>query len=388
MKKIKRLTTDGTHKTPMPLTEALAVAAGGLTAAYAGNVGSWIDTADIDTAVGTDCYDNIVLQLAGSGSVVMSGVKLFRVRMALTNDDPTGTPSNIDYYMEDGRVKEWEVDTFGAAAGGTNGIILDTIKMTHRAFRLEAKCQDGTYGATEEFLLNYALINDNAWAGPDMLAKIPRRPYRGTLRAYTILTAAWSDRVYISTADKKFLSLLFHYVEGESSTGGALGIMIEKIMHDESGNRISGEVLLVDQIRVLAGAVATADVAAERYSWQHDNYELADTAGSWTGGVATLAVGAGHTFRVGDKVTIRGVSPSGYNGDNLLITAITATQISYAVAADPGAWASAGLVRRLPGGILVFDEISQWDEVSVSVCESGDTAHLGDCKIDFKATEA
>ena len=69
----------------------------------------------------------------------------------------------------------------------------------------------------------------------------------------------------------------------------------------------------------------------------------ATTAGSWTSSTATLTIGA-HCFLVGDTITVAGVSPSGYNG-TFVITAVTSTTISYALASNPGSYTSAGTVQ-------------------------------------------
>lgn len=70
------------------------------------------------------------------------------------------------------------------------------------------------------------------------------------------------------------------------------------------------------------------------------------TAASWSAGVATVTIGA-HTLQVGDPLNVSGVNPSGYNVSGATISAVTSTTVSYAVAANPGAYVS--------GGILIAD---------------------------------
>lgn len=65
------------------------------------------------------------------------------------------------------------------------------------------------------------------------------------------------------------------------------------------------------------------------------------TAGSWSSGTATVTV-ASHDALVGDKISVSGVTPSGYNVTNAIVTAVTATTVSYAVASDPGSYTSGG----------------------------------------------
>lgn len=69
----------------------------------------------------------------------------------------------------------------------------------------------------------------------------------------------------------------------------------------------------------------------------------ATTAGSWATNVATLTIGA-HNLLVGDTITVAGVTPSGYNG-TYVITAITGTQVSYALLTNPGTYTGAGTVQ-------------------------------------------
>jgi len=72
-----------------------------------------------------------------------------------------------------------------------------------------------------------------------------------------------------------------------------------------------------------------------------DAVNYTPTGASWGGGTATLTIGA-HSSSVGDVVTVTGMDPIGYDGQDLTITAIGSTTISYAVASDPGAFVAGG----------------------------------------------
>lgn len=65
------------------------------------------------------------------------------------------------------------------------------------------------------------------------------------------------------------------------------------------------------------------------------------SAGSWSGGTATLTVGTHHVV-VGQLVTVASVTPTGYNVSLVAVTAVAATTVSYAVAVNPGAYTSGG----------------------------------------------
>lgn len=66
------------------------------------------------------------------------------------------------------------------------------------------------------------------------------------------------------------------------------------------------------------------------------------SSGSWSGGVALLGIGV-HTILPGQRVGISAVNPAGYNGV-VIVTAVTGTQISYALTGNPGAYVSGGTV--------------------------------------------
>jgi hypothetical protein len=68
----------------------------------------------------------------------------------------------------------------------------------------------------------------------------------------------------------------------------------------------------------------------------------ATTAASGTGTTATITTTSNHNLAVGDRVTIAGVTPTGYNGTYIL-TAVTSTTLSYANATT-GAQTVAGTV--------------------------------------------
>lgn len=71
------------------------------------------------------------------------------------------------------------------------------------------------------------------------------------------------------------------------------------------------------------------------------------TGASWSGGTATLnftnSPGEARTFSVGETIVVVGLSPSGYNG-TYTVTSANASQVSYAVASDPGTYVSGGLI--------------------------------------------
>jgi hypothetical protein len=76
---------------------------------------------------------------------------------------------------------------------------------------------------------------------------------------------------------------------------------------------------------------------------------LSISTASWTGGTATVTLGSTdwqHAAVGTAKLTVAGVTPSGYNITGALITGKTGTTVSYAVVSDPGAYSSGGTVRQ------------------------------------------
>lgn len=70
------------------------------------------------------------------------------------------------------------------------------------------------------------------------------------------------------------------------------------------------------------------------------------TSATWSAGVATFTNTA-HTLNTGDKTTVAGVTPSGYNGVYTGITRIDANTWSGTLVSDPGAYTSGGTSSRI-----------------------------------------
>ena len=70
------------------------------------------------------------------------------------------------------------------------------------------------------------------------------------------------------------------------------------------------------------------------------------TGATWSAGVATFTNTA-HTLNTGDKTTVAGVTPSGYNGVYTGVTRIDANTWSGTLVANPGAYTSGGTSSRI-----------------------------------------
>ena len=68
---------------------------------------------------------------------------------------------------------------------------------------------------------------------------------------------------------------------------------------------------------------------------------LSVTAASWSAGTVTLTT-ATHGMSIGTSITVTGFAANGYNGTFVVTAVPTTTTLQYAVATDPGGWASSG----------------------------------------------
>lgn len=102
-----------------------------------------------------------------------------------------------------------------------------------------------------------------------------------------------------------------------------------------------------------------------------DSDPVTITGASWTSNTATYTC-ASHNFVVGDEVTITGVSPSGYNVTDAVITAVTTTSFTIALVGNPGAWTSGGsavVMEAYPcAGSLVAVSSTATDAIRGKVC--------------------
>jgi predicted CXXCH cytochrome family protein len=90
------------------------------------------------------------------------------------------------------------------------------------------------------------------------------------------------------------------------------------------------------------------------------------TAG-WASGTATLAIGGAHSIEAGDDVSVTGVKSagnpngdfnSGFNGI-FTVAAVTGNDVTYALAADPGAFQSSLGRVEYPGSIKAVQQAAQ-----------------------------
>ncbi|MHB8727569.1 MAG: hypothetical protein ACYC9K_00865 [Sulfuricaulis sp.] len=88
-------------------------------------------------------------------------------------------------------------------------------------------------------------------------------------------------------------------------------------------------------------------------SWPLSNMDTAPpnsfvvTGASWAANVATLTVASTFGLRVNEEFSVSGMNPSGYNTASALITAVTSTQVSYALTSNPGAFVAGGTIARI-----------------------------------------
>lgn len=71
------------------------------------------------------------------------------------------------------------------------------------------------------------------------------------------------------------------------------------------------------------------------------------TGSSWAAGIATITVASTFGYRVGEEINVTGMNPAGYNASKAVILTKTATQLTYALAVNPGAFVAGGTLARV-----------------------------------------
>ena len=88
-------------------------------------------------------------------------------------------------------------------------------------------------------------------------------------------------------------------------------------------------------------------------TWTISNMDVAPlnafvvTGAAWAAGVATLTVASTFGARVGETFTAAGMNPAGFDAVGVKATAVDATHVSYALAANPGAFVAGGTITRV-----------------------------------------
>ena len=148
---------------------------------------------------------------------------------------------------------------------------------------------------------------------------------------------------------------------GVTVVGGQLEFGVDISSYFSSGEKISyayagqnGKLFLNSfhwtgyLVKTVPGQPTRLRVFANQTDYNNDTdavlYSYTVTGASWSAGTATLQMASTTGLNVGQTINVSGITPSGYNAASVAITALTGTSISYAVAADPGAWSSGGTI--------------------------------------------
>lgn len=103
------------------------------------------------------------------------------------------------------------------------------------------------------------------------------------------------------------------------------------------------------------------------------------TGATWTAGVATVTIPA-HTIRVGTEIVVSAIDPSGYNGTHI-VTAVTATTVSYAVVSDPGTYVAGGVVTA---PYEIASPYADYQLADVKYTQSADILFLAHPEVNFQ----
>lgn len=91
------------------------------------------------------------------------------------------------------------------------------------------------------------------------------------------------------------------------------------------------------------------------------------TGATWTLGVATYTVASTLGLRVGEEVSVTGMTPAGYNVTRAPITTLAATTVSIAIPANPGAFSVGGTITRLaPHNSSTWKQRFYWTQDSAT----------------------
>jgi hypothetical protein len=74
---------------------------------------------------------------------------------------------------------------------------------------------------------------------------------------------------------------------------------------------------------------------------------FAITGASWSGGIATVNMASTFGMRVGEYVSVSGMTPSGFNTSSAKLTAVASGNVSFALSSNPGAFVAGGTMTRL-----------------------------------------
>ena len=100
----------------------------------------------------------------------------------------------------------------------------------------------------------------------------------------------------------------------------------------------------VDAAGVTHGSSNTATCSSTANTYNTITVATLATGTSWTNGVITFKTSTDHKLAIGNNVTVKSASPSGYNGNYTVTEVPTSTTFTVAQLVDPGTWSSGGTV--------------------------------------------
>ena len=151
----------------------------------------------------------------------------------------------------------------------------------------------------------------------------------GTLRTVSITSLAGGTPIQIARGSARSV-----YADGTSNGVVFADTIIipgsdEQVIYNDAGVLAGSPNLKFDNVALSVGRPTS----------------IATTGASWTLGTATVTFSDPQIIPIGSVVSIAGVVPSGYNGSWVTTGTETANQVQFAVAANPGAYTTAGTLR-------------------------------------------
>lgn len=153
----------------------------------------------------------------------------------------------------------------------------------------------------------------------------------GNYRVYSVVSAN-QFRILLGTASTRATVLTASYSAGTAN-----------VIYSGDYNVVPGNTVVVSNVTSTGPGSFNGT-----FTVTSSGNECTVTSASWSSGTATLSFtsdpGEARTFNIGETIVVSGVLPSGYNG-TYTVTSANAAQVQYALAVDPGAFTSSGVIR-------------------------------------------
>ncbi len=373
MRKLQHSATD--HAAVMGMQNALVIAAGSFTEAF--QAGAALDMLDREVTQAVSCFDSLILEAL----LTLGNADKVALRLQVSVDN-----TNWAWLLEGDEI--WERVLDRRHSGIT--VALPQVQLDHMYVKVLAAGR-GSDLSTTAITVKYHLALNNTTPVRVVTARGELAQVTAIPRALADLAASGGVQEHVLDVEgQQWAALYGFYLPTAAATTPKLGVLARQSLFDDAaGFQYYTPNTVLERPHILAGgARIQTEMRPEEILLESRNLKKSVTTGSWAGGVATLEVGASHGFVVGDLANISGVTPAGYNRDFAYVTGLTATEIKYALASDPGAWSSGGNVTLFDEFRLEFREAWRANRIKVGLWEHGDASNPGKVFMIARTTRA